>query len=190
MDPLNGPDRRAFFVPAWRKSRGVLGGMEKVFLTIAALMILAMSLYVATGIVLRTFFAGKLYDEVSIIGEMMVAAISLSFAYVAAERGFVAVEIFTNRAGRKARLWLDILASAVGLAALIPISIAAGKAGLRTWTEGSYFFGTLNLPEWPGYFVYIIGVTVFLLRLTDLIIHDLLCVLGVIEDDDPAHADL
>ena len=186
MGPLNGPGGHEDFVPAYHKARGLLGGLEKVMLTVAAFLILAMSLYVALGIVLRTFFAGKLYDEVAIIGEMMVASISLSFAFVAADRGFVAVEIFTNRAGKTARICLDILASFVGLIALVPITIVACQAGLRVWTEGSYFFGVLNLPEWPGYFVYILGVAVFLLRLIDLLIHDILCAFGKIDQDGPA----
>ena len=76
----------------------------------------------------------------------------------------------------------------VGLAALVPITIAGVSSGLKAWTEGSYFFGILNLPEWPGYFLYSIGIGVFLLRLIDLLVHDLLCALGAIEDDDPSRA--
>ncbi len=113
MDPLGDRGGHVGLVPAYRKARGVLGRLEMVLLTIAALLILAMSLYVALGIVLRTFFGGKLYDEVPIIGEMMVASISLSFAFVAADRGFVAVEIFTARASRRTRIWLDVLSAVV-----------------------------------------------------------------------------
>lgn len=186
MDPVTGTEGRAHDAPVDRTKKGLLGGLEYFLLTVAAIMILVMSLYVATGIVLRTFFEGKLIDEVAIISELMVAAISLPFAFVAADRGFVAVEILTARAGHKARIWLDVLASFVGLVALVPITISAFNAGLKAWSGGSYHFGILNLPEWPGYFVYFVGITAFLLRLTDLLIHDLLCALGVIEDDDLA----
>lgn len=182
----NSNGRRERDAPAYRKARGFLGNVEMVFLTVAAMIILFMTLYVTAGIVLRTFFGGGLYDEIAIIGEMMVASISLPLAFVAANRGFVAVEIFVARAGRKARIWLDIIASTVGLIALVPITISAFNSGIRVWNQGSYYFGVLNLPEWPGYFIYLIGIAAFLLRLTDLILHDLLSVLGVIEDDDPA----
>jgi len=171
-------------LPAYRRARGYLARVESALLSVSALMILAMTLYVATGIVLRTFFGGRLYDEVAIIGELMVMSISLALAFVAAERGYVAVEIVTAAASHRTRVALDVLGSAVGLIALIPITIAAWSAGVRAWEEGSYHFGVLNLPEWPGYFVYLIGMAAFLVRLVDLIIHDLLCAFGVIEDDD------
>lgn len=177
---------RARFVPAYRRSRGVLAWAEQFLLSVSALMILAMSLYVATGIILRTFFGGMLYDEVAIVGELMVMSVSLSLAFVAADRGYVAVEILTAGAGHRLRILLDVLGSAVGLVALIPITISAWSSGSRAWIEGSYHFGVLNLPEWPGYFVYLIGMAAFLARLLDLIIHDLLCAFGVIEDDDPS----
>lgn len=183
MDPLNGTGGHAHSMPAYHRTRGILGGLEKIMLTIAAMMILIMSLYVSLGIGLRTFFHGKLYDEVVIIGEMMVMSISLSFAFVAADRGYVAVEIFTSRAGPRVRIFLDILASLIGLVALVPITISAWKAFVRVWNEGSYFFGVLNLPEWPGNFVYIIGIAVFMLRLIDLLIHDSLLALGILGKD-------
>lgn len=188
MDPLNGSGGGGAPASAYRRARGFLGRIELVLLTIAAMMILAMSLYVTLGIVLRTFHLGKLYDEIAIIGEMMVAAISLSFAYVAADRGFVAVEVFTAHAGRRVRILLDILASLIGVLALVPITISAWRSGLRVWEEGSYFFGVLNLPEWPGYFAYIVGMGFFVLRLLDLLVYDTLRAFDVIADDDPETA--
>lgn len=185
MEPLGGFDGRTQSASAYHRARHWLRRGEMVLLTVAALIILAMSLYVAAGIVLRTFFGGKLYDEYAIIGELMVASISLSFAYVASTRGFVEVEIFTANAGRKVQLLLNVLGSLVGLLALIPITIAAYNSGAKSWVEGSYHPGVLHLPEWPGYFVYLVGMAVFVLRLLDLIIHDLLCAFGVIEDDSP-----
>lgn len=186
MDPVTGHGGRAQSAPAYRRARGLLGKAEGALLAVAAVVILAMTAYVMLGIVLRTVFNMGLYDEIVIIGEMMVATISLPFAYVAAERGFIAIEVFTAWAGRRTRIWLDVLASIVGLAALTPITITAVSSGYKTWSEGSYFFGILNLPEWPGYAVYAVGIGFFLLRLIDLLVHDLLCALGAIEDEDPS----
>lgn len=188
MGPVTGPGGRAQSASAYRRARGLLGRVEAALLSVAAVAILAMTCYVTLGIVLRTFFNMGLVDEIVIVGEMMVATIALPFAFCAAERSFIAIEVFTAWAGRRARIWLDVLASFVGLAALVPITIAGVSSGLKAWTEGSYFFGILNLPEWPGYFVYSIGIGVFLLRLIDLLVHDLLCALGAIEDDDPSRA--
>jgi hypothetical protein len=32
-------------------------------------------------------------------------------------------------------------------------------------SDGAYFFGELNLPEWPGRLIFLVGYIVFVLRL-------------------------
>ena len=79
---------------------------------------------------------------------------------------------------------LDILSSGVGLTAVGLIGISAISAGVRAWAEGSYYFGILNIPEWPGHFVFVLGLFAFLIRLIDLIIYDIFYATDTQEHDE------
>ncbi|MGB0410928.1 MAG: TRAP transporter small permease [Pikeienuella sp.] len=164
----------------YARVRGVLGHIEKLLLDLGAFAIGIFCVYICLGIILRTFFASQVPDEVVIVGELMVAALILPLGYVAADRGFIAVELLTNRMPRKVQLWLNVLAVLVGLLATLPITYAALHAAETALTSGNYFFGLLSLPEWPGRIAFFCGYVVFAARLLDLLIHDVLVGCGVI----------
>ena len=63
--------------------------------------------------------------------------------------------------------------------ATTPITYAAFHAAEKAVTSGNYFFGLLSLPEWPGRIAFFCGYIIFVARLLDLLIHDLLVGLGI-----------
>jgi TRAP-type C4-dicarboxylate transport system permease small subunit len=188
MGPLktNGtaPDRGR---SAYAKTRGLLGWVEKLLLDFSALAIGFFCIYICTGILLRYFLGSQVPDEVVIVGELMVAALILPLGFVAADRGFIAVELLTNAMPMAVQRWLNVLAVLVGLLATLPITYAAWHAAETALTSGNYFFGLLSLPEWPGRIAFFCGYIVFVARLLDLLIHDTLAAFGVIAPDPQQH---
>lgn len=172
---------------AYAKARGLLGWFEKLLLDLGAFAIGIFCIYICVGILLRTFFASQVPDEVVIVGELMVAALILPLGYVAANRGFIAVELLTSRMPASVQKWLNVLAVSVGLLATLPIAYAAFHAAENALTSGNYFFGLLSLPEWPGRVAFFCGYVVFAVRLLDLLIHDLLVGFGLIAFEPEQH---
>lgn len=109
----------------------------------------------------------------------MVGALVLPLAFVAAEGGFIAVEIFTGRFGPRGSAWLSALAAVVGLVAITPITMAGYFSVSEAIREGNYNFGMLSLPEWPGKLVFFVGYLAFLARLIFLLIKEVLTALGI-----------
>lgn len=172
---------------SYAKVRGVFGRVEKLLLDLGALAIIVFCIYICAGIILRSLFASQVPDEVVIVGELMVAALILPLGFVAADRGFIAVELLTNRMPPIVQRWLNVLAVSVGLLATLPITYAAFHAAETALTSGNYFFGLLSLPEWPGRLAFFCGYVVFVVRLLDLLIHDLLVGFGVLPFETDAH---
>ena len=157
---------------------GALGWLEKVFIAAAAAAILGMCVYITLGILLRSLVRVQIPDEVVIVGDLMIGALILPLAYVAADRGFIAVEVLTEMLPRAAHIWLNVLAASVGLLAVLPITYAGYLAMLHAIESGNYFFGILELPEWPGRVAFFAGYALFFIRLTILFVQDLLGALG------------
>ncbi|GGE81186.1 hypothetical protein GCM10011533_37010 [Streptosporangium jomthongense] len=164
-----------------RKLRGCLSWLENVFIYFGALCILIMGGLITVSVLMRTFGNSSVTDEVTIIGELMIGALILPLAFVAADRGFISVEIFTQKLGPGFQKALNLLAAVVGLLAVMPITYAAYTTMVDAYTSGGYFFGMLQLPKWPGATAFFAGYFLFFLRLVDLTITDLLCSLGVIK---------
>ncbi len=171
----------------YRRARGFLGSLEKILIALGAACILIFGAYITLGIIFRSFIGSQIYDEVVIVGELMVGALILPLAFIAADRGFIAVEVLTSHFGRKTQNWLNVLTALVGLAAVMPITYAGFLSFIHAWEEGNFFFGLLELPEWPGRFAFLVGYLFFLLRLIDLLIHDGLVAIGRLNDPDLLH---
>ena len=164
-----------------RKLRGCLSWFENVFIYLGALCILIMGGFITASVLLRTFGNSGVTDEVTIIGELMIGALILPLAFVGADRGFISVEIFTQKLGPGFQQVLNLLTAIVGLLAVMPITYAAYVTMMDAYTSGAYFFGMLQLPKWPGATAFFAGYCLFFLRLVDLTVTDLLCSLGVIK---------
>ncbi|WP_420412739.1 TRAP transporter small permease [Roseibium sp.] len=155
-----------------------LGWIETAFIATAAAAILGMCIYITLGILLRSLVGVQIPDEVVVVGDLMIGALILPLAYVAADRGFIAVEVLTDMLPKATHVWLNVLAASVGLLAVIPITYAGYLAMVHAIQSGNYFFGILELPEWPGRVAFFAGYALFFIRLTILFLQDLLAALG------------
>ncbi|GGE23672.1 TRAP-type mannitol/chloroaromatic compound transport system, small permease component [Gemmobacter megaterium] len=151
----------------WRRG---LETIETLFAAIGAVAVAAMSAYVIAGVIMRNLLNMALHDEAVVVGELMIAALVLPLAKVAAEHSFITVDVLTGRFAARHAIWLNALAAIVGLIA----AGAMGYAGWRTLSEvvrsGSYYYGMLQLPEWPGKTMFFAGYVLFAVRLLDLLI--------------------
>ncbi|WP_339951028.1 TRAP transporter small permease [uncultured Albimonas sp.] len=169
-------------VAAYLRARAGLGRIETGLAWISAACIIAAGVYITLGIVLRAVFNSGVVDELVIVGELMVAAIVLPLALVCAQRGFIAVEVVSGLFGARGQKSLDLLSDLVGLFAVVPLLAAGGLALSHVVADGSFHFGMLDLPKWPGYAAFVIGYLMFLIRLVDLLVLDLLRALGRFSD--------
>lgn len=137
-------------------ARGSLAWLENVFLLVAVVCILGLCAVIASSVLLRTFSSSGIPDEIVIVGEMMIGALILPLAFVAADRGFISVEIFTQKLGPKFQQALNVLTAIAGLIAVAPITYAAYLSVVDAFESGAYFFGLLELPKWPGHTLFFV----------------------------------
>ena len=169
----------------------MLGKLENLLLGLGAAAIIALGLMIAANVGLR-LFGFALPDTVILVRELMVAAILFPLAAATAARAHVTVEFISNRFGARLRSWLIVFGSLVGLLALTPLIYAGGRELVEAWRSGSFFYGDLNLPRWPGLLLFVIGMGACWLRLAELIWRDARTIArgGVVNDShSPAEVD-
>lgn len=149
-----------------------LGLTEDLLVTLAALAVAGMGLYVVAGVVMRNFLNMSLHDEAVIVGELMIAALVLPLGKVAAERGFITVDVLTRRFQNRHAITLNALACVVGLIIASVLFYAGHRALLDALRTNAFYFGSLRFPEWPGKLAFFVGYAVFTLRLLDLLFLD------------------
>ena len=154
----------------------MLSRVERVFLGLSMVGIAALAILVTASVAGRALFGVSVPDDVVLIQETMVVVIILPLAFVAAERGHIAVTLFTDWLPRRGRMALNALGSAIGFV-LFGVLALAGWDGLAyAVSEGSYYDGEFFLPEWPGKAAYFAGLAVFALRLAVLLIADIVAI--------------
>ena len=146
----------------------MLGRIESVLLAVGAAAILALGLMITANVLGRALLGASLPDTVTIVRELMVAAIVLPLAAATAVRGHVAVTVLADRLGRRARSWLIVAGSVLGALALLPLIWAGWRELVHNWTTGGFFPGDLDLPRWPGRALFLLGVAACWLRLATL----------------------
>ena len=68
---------------------------------------------------------------------------------------------------------LIVFGSIFGLLALAPLIWAGWREVVSAVEGGSYFFGDLNLPKWPGRVIFLVGISFAWLRLAVMVWHDI-----------------
>ena len=151
----------------------MLATVERALAGVAALCVIGLCL-VITGTVLSRWLLGwGVPDDVTIVQELMIGAIILPLAYVTSNRSHIAVEVLYNRLGPRTQLYLLAFGTAFGFLALLPLTYAAWHEFSYAYESENYFFGDLELPEWPGKLAFFTGVFFFVLRLLLLTASDL-----------------
>ena len=151
----------------------VLRALEKALLAMAVVSILSICAIIFIGVVTRALFNWSLPDAEIFVRDLMIASIILPLAYVTAERAHIAVDVFVSLMPIKAKRWIDLLGSAIGFLVLLPVAYGGWQGFSTAWSDGNYYYGEFDLPEWPGKFAFFVGYTVFVLRLFTLVIVDL-----------------
>jgi len=151
----------------------MLGKLENLLLAAAGICVVALGLLITATVLLRSLVGWGVPDDVVIAKELMVGAIVLPLAAVSSARAHIAIEFLYNRLGVRTRAWLLAFSSLFGLLALLPIAYAAWRELIHVVGVGSYFFGELALPKWPGRLAFVIGISCFVLRMMVLLVHDI-----------------
>ncbi len=151
----------------------MLRSFESYLVGIAILCVAAMCLLITAGVFSRSLFGLGIPDSIIFVRELMVGAIVLPLAAVSANRSHIAVEFLFNRFPVRTQAWLVAFASFFGCIALLPILFAGWRELAHTVNAGSFFFGDLHLPKWPGRAIFLLGMGVFMVRMMVLAIADL-----------------
>lgn len=151
----------------------MLATVERALAGVAALCVIGLCL-VITGTVLSRWLLGwGIPDDVTIVQELMIGAIILPLAYVTSKRSHIAVEVLYERLGPRTKLNLLAFGTSFGFLALLPLTYAAWNEFAYAYESETYFFGDLELPEWPGKLAFVVGLVFFVLRLALLTASDL-----------------
>ena len=151
----------------------MLRRIERLLVNLSVFAILGLGFLITLTVVLRALFNSGVPDTTVLVAELMVAAVILPLAAVTAQRAHIAVEFLTNRMPPVVSDGLLIFGSIVGLLAFAPLIWAGGREALHTYEVGSYFFGDLELPKWPGRLIFLIGISFCWLRLLIMVVQDI-----------------
>ena len=151
----------------------MLSRIEKLLLDLAVFAVLGLGLLITLSVCLRIFANSGIPDTVVMVRELMVAAIVLPLAATAAARANIVVEVLSQRLPRRVQDWLVVFGSVCGLAALLPLIWAGWHEVTGAFESGSFFFGQLSLPKWPGLVIFTAGIIFCWIRLLVMVVEDI-----------------
>ena len=150
----------------------MLKKIEQGALLLAGLCIVALGLMITLTVVTRNLFGWGVTDDVVIVRELMVGAIFLPLAYVSAEYSHITIDFLFKRLGKHSQLWMLAMGSLISFIILLPLALAAWQSFFHAASSGAYFFGELELPEWPGRLAFFAGAALFIIRLLVILMAD------------------
>ncbi|MBL4631344.1 MAG: TRAP transporter small permease [Paraglaciecola sp.] len=150
----------------------MLKKIEQGALLVAGVCIVALGLMITLTVVTRNLFGWGVTDDVVIVRELMVGAVFLPLAYVTADYSHITIEFLFKRLGKNGKLWMLAIGSLISLLMLTPLALSAWQGFSHAATSGAYFFGELELPEWPGRFAFFAGAALFIIRLSIILAAD------------------
>lgn len=151
----------------------MLGIIERALSSVAALCVIGLCVVITGTVLSRGLLGWGIPDDVTIVRELMIGAIILPLAYVTSSRSHIAVEVLYDRLGRRTQLSLMAFGTTFGFLTLLPLVYAAWNELLYAIDSETYFFGDLELPEWPGKLAFFVGLFFFIIRLSLLMASDL-----------------
>ncbi|MEX2520062.1 MAG: TRAP transporter small permease [Paracoccaceae bacterium] len=164
--------------PSTPSGPAALVKVERAFLALSMIGIVAMGAMVTASIIGRTLFGVALPDTDIIIGELMVASMILPLAYVAGTGAHIAVDVFARMAPQRAQPWLRLLAALAGFAVIVPIAWGGYTELTGALVANAYYYGDLFLPEWPGRTAYLLGFLLFAFRCLVEAAREVMIILG------------
>ncbi|MCK0168515.1 TRAP transporter small permease [Jannaschia sp. S6380] len=151
----------------------MLHRIERLLLDLAVIAIIGLCVLITATVVLRATVNGGIPDTTVMVAELMVAAIVLPLAAATTARAHIVVEFLSKMMARRVQDWLIVGGTLFGVAALSPLIYAGFHEATSTLASGTFFFGELGLPKWPGRVVFLIGIAFCWLRLLLMAIGDI-----------------
>ncbi|MFZ7092439.1 TRAP transporter small permease [Primorskyibacter sp. 2E233] len=151
----------------------MLSRIERLLVDLSVISVLGLGLLITLTVLLRALFNSGVPDTTVMVAELMVAAVILPLAATTAGRAHIAVEFVSNRLPGRVADGLIVFGSIFGLLALAPLIWAGWREAIHTFEAGSFFFGQLHLPKWPGRVIFLVGVSFCWLRLLIMVVQDI-----------------
>lgn len=151
----------------------MLHRIERLLLDLSVLAVIGLGVLITATVVLRATVGSGIPDTIVIVRELMVAAIVLPLAAATTQRAHIVVEFLTKRMPAGVQDRLVVLGSVVGVLALAPLVYAGWNEVTKTVGSGSFFYGELTLPKWPGRVIFLVGMSFCVLRLALMAIGDM-----------------
>lgn len=151
----------------------MLHRIERLLLDLAAFAVAGLCLLITVSVILRATVNGGIPDTIVMVAELMVAAIVLPLAAATTARAHIVVEFVSNKMPARAQDWLIVAGSLFGVLALMPLLYAGWNEVAKNIASGSFYFGQLNLPKWPGRVIFLVGLSFCWLRLLLMALGDI-----------------
>ncbi|CTQ33331.1 TRAP transporter small permease [Jannaschia rubra] len=151
----------------------MLHRIERLLLDLAVIAIIGLGFLITLTVVLRATVNSSVPDTIVIVRELMVAAIVLPLAAATTERAHIVVEFLSKMMSQRTQDRLVVAGSLFGVVALSPLIWAGWNEVAKTVGSGTFYFGQLNLPKWPGRVIFLIGITFCALRLLLMALDDI-----------------
>lgn len=139
--------------------------IETVAIALAMGAIAVAAALIFTSVMGRTFFGRSIPDDVVLAENLMPMIVTLPLAYVAARRGHIEVEVFTNFLPLRARLALTLMGNVIGLVIFGLIAWSAFNVTLSDFERGRFYEGVLRVPQWPSKAFFVAGLALLSARL-------------------------
>lgn len=151
----------------------VLHWLETAAIGLAMAAIAFGAVLIFVSVLGRTFLGASIPDDVILAENLMPIIVALPLAYVAARRGHIEVEVFTNFLPERGRLSLRIFGSLLGLLLFGMIAWSAFNVALSDYERGRFYEGLLRVPQWPAKAFFVVGLALLALRLALTTLQDL-----------------
>ncbi|WP_269586120.1 TRAP transporter small permease [Roseibium sp. Sym1] len=151
----------------------MLRRIERLLVDLSIVSVLGLGLLITANVVLRAAFNSGIPDSTVVVAELMVAAVVLPLAATTANRAHIAVEFVANQLPPRVGDGLIVFGSVFGLIALTPLIYAGWREAAHALEAGSFFFGELHLPKWPGRVIFLAGMVFCWLRLLVMVVDDI-----------------
>ncbi|MCI5094950.1 MAG: TRAP transporter small permease [Rhodobacteraceae bacterium] len=142
--------------------------LERGLMVLAVVAILMTSLLVLAEIGAREFLPFHVPDAVTIVAGLMVVSISFSLAHAMSVNAHIAVDLFYQHFPPSVQRLCDLIALVVGLGFSWAILYWSWFDVSKLYRRGSYYYGELQLPEWPVNSALLLGFAVLFARLVHL----------------------
>ena len=143
----------------------ILYKIESFFEWLGGLLVACMGLMICATVFMRALFGFGVPEDVVLVGEFMVAAMTLPIAAVVARNGLIKIDMLTKRLPDYWQKPLDYLTIFVGLVGMIPLTWIAWRQFYKVYLNSSVYDGPIGILAWPGKFCFFFGIALILVRL-------------------------